>query len=361
MGDGTKKHGQRPIVDGEERAHELDRLIGTAADQRLPYGGGRRTAGQPETGPCYPQAGSGSQKCRRKPRRQLGDERGPGREPVARVVVQREQAAIEQRGAARLDDVADQSVGSGAPAENGVDPDGGGERQRQGRWLDRAARCRLQGGGEGPQRRRSRIILRRDRRVVGPPDEFDQELRAVWRRHVSERRERGCEAARERHFGDGAPWARAQRVRRAGERDDADSENVDNRKAPATGHHTPCRALFCTWREQKAKPNRGPGSIAAGPPRPAHRAAGGSQAAQAESQNAGRDAAASPPPMRWRRALGYNRRLQPVVVLPSCGSGGTGRRASLRSLLPQGSGGSNPLFRTTVKHLKLNDFVQAMM
>ena len=28
------------------------------------------------------------------------------------------------------------------------------------------------------------------------------------------------------------------------------------------------------------------------------------------------------------------------------GSGGTGRRASLRSLLPQGSGGSNPLFRT---------------
>ena len=31
---------------------------------------------------------------------------------------------------------------------------------------------------------------------------------------------------------------------------------------------------------------------------------------------------------------------------PSCGSGGTGRRASLRSLWPQGRGGSNPLFRT---------------
>ena len=31
---------------------------------------------------------------------------------------------------------------------------------------------------------------------------------------------------------------------------------------------------------------------------------------------------------------------------PSCGSGGIGRRASLRSLCPQGRGGSSPLFRT---------------
>ena len=34
---------------------------------------------------------------------------------------------------------------------------------------------------------------------------------------------------------------------------------------------------------------------------------------------------------------------------PSCGSGGTGRRASLRSLWPQGRGGSNPLFRTNLR------------
>src|SRR5687768_2399136 len=49
------------------------------------------------------------------------------------------------------------------------------------------------------------------------------------------------------------------------------------------------------------------------------------------------------------------RRVADCVILDSsasrsvpslCGSGGTGRRASLRSLLPQGSGGSNPLFRT---------------
>jgi hypothetical protein len=38
----------------------------------------------------------------------------------------------------------------------------------------------------------------------------------------------------------------------------------------------------------------------------------------------------------------------PADVIPStCGSGGTGRRASLRSLFPKGSGGSSPLFRTT--------------
>src|SRR5215471_3031343 len=36
-----------------------------------------------------------------------------------------------------------------------------------------------------------------------------------------------------------------------------------------------------------------------------------------------------------------------LVILPSCGSGGTGRRASLRSLWPQGREGSNPFFRTT--------------
>jgi hypothetical protein len=37
----------------------------------------------------------------------------------------------------------------------------------------------------------------------------------------------------------------------------------------------------------------------------------------------------------------------PADLIPStCGSGGTGRRASLRSLWPQGRGGSSPLFRT---------------
>jgi hypothetical protein len=42
--------------------------------------------------------------------------------------------------------------------------------------------------------------------------------------------------------------------------------------------------------------------------------------------------------------------LSPADVIPStCGSGGTGRRASLRSLFPKGSGGSSPLFRTTLR------------
>ena len=45
----------------------------------------------------------------------------------------------------------------------------------------------------------------------------------------------------------------------------------------------------------------------------------------------------------------YTFKFRPVVVHPSCGSGGTGRRASLRSLFSQESGGSNPLFRTTIK------------
>jgi hypothetical protein len=48
--------------------------------------------------------------------------------------------------------------------------------------------------------------------------------------------------------------------------------------------------------------------------------------------------------------------LQPgagILPIPAClfecGSGGIGRRASLRSLLPQGSGGSSPLFRTSLR------------
>jgi hypothetical protein len=45
----------------------------------------------------------------------------------------------------------------------------------------------------------------------------------------------------------------------------------------------------------------------------------------------------------------YNSKFQPVVFSSSCGSGGTGRRASLRSLWPQGRGGSNPLFRTNLQ------------
>ena len=45
-------------------------------------------------------------------------------------------------------------------------------------------------------------------------------------------------------------------------------------------------------------------------------------------------------------AFVYTWSFQPGVFIPSCGSGGTGRRASLRSLWPQGREGSNPFFRT---------------
>jgi hypothetical protein len=47
----------------------------------------------------------------------------------------------------------------------------------------------------------------------------------------------------------------------------------------------------------------------------------------------------------------------PADVIPStCGSGGTGRRASLRSLFPKGSGGSSPLFRTTQRSRRSANF-----
>ncbi len=37
------------------------------------------------------------------------------------------------------------------------------------------------------------------------------------------------------------------------------------------------------------------------------------------------------------------------TVLPSCGSGGIGRRTSLRGWRPQGRGGSSPFFRTSLR------------
>lgn len=46
------------------------------------------------------------------------------------------------------------------------------------------------------------------------------------------------------------------------------------------------------------------------------------------------------------RSLGYNAKFLPRDGSLLCGSGGIGRRASLRSLCPQGRGGSSPLFRT---------------
>jgi hypothetical protein len=55
-----------------------------------------------------------------------------------------------------------------------------------------------------------------------------------------------------------------------------------------------------------------------------------------------------------RRAREGSAILQsPADVIPStCGSGGTGRRASLRSLWPQGRGGSSPLFRTNARFVQ---------
>jgi hypothetical protein len=60
---------------------------------------------------------------------------------------------------------------------------------------------------------------------------------------------------------------------------------------------------------------------------------------------------------RWGRddgsRLGCGNRLQSMIPVgywcpSSCGSGGIGRRASLRSLWPQGREGSSPFFRTTL-------------
>ena len=46
--------------------------------------------------------------------------------------------------------------------------------------------------------------------------------------------------------------------------------------------------------------------------------------------------------------------LRSILLVPARGSGGIGRRASLRSLLEQSSGGSSPPFRTT---LHFNDLL----
>ena len=57
-------------------------------------------------------------------------------------------------------------------------------------------------------------------------------------------------------------------------------------------------------------------------------------------------ASRTPAARLFLRSPCYTSKFRPVVNTPSCGSGGTGRRASLRSLFSQESGGSNPLFRT---------------
>ena len=54
------------------------------------------------------------------------------------------------------------------------------------------------------------------------------------------------------------------------------------------------------------------------------------------------------------RNVGYTIRSVPIGILTTCGSGGTGRRASLRSWLEQSSGGSNPLFRTILRSYAIN-------
>ncbi len=53
------------------------------------------------------------------------------------------------------------------------------------------------------------------------------------------------------------------------------------------------------------------------------------------------------PPLEQGAAVPYNQSFLPAFSALQCGSGGIGRRASLRSLCPQGRGGSSPLFRTT--------------
>ena len=71
----------------------------------------------------------------------------------------------------------------------------------------------------------------------------------------------------------------------------------------------------------------------------------GADSAQ-EAQRAG----SRGPSAGWRKAtFSVYLLFLPALLVLQCGSGGTGRRASLRSLFPKGSEGSNPFFRTSIK------------
>ncbi|PYR94354.1 MAG: hypothetical protein DMF84_05960 [Acidobacteria bacterium] len=221
--DGGEKIREYPVALRDQRAHECFGVRRVAADERRPCGFRILAAGNAHGAVRDAEPRGGRHECGGMSRREVRNQARLAGEPRARLVIEREQPAVEERRAARAEDRPSQRTRRRVAVEDGVYPDRRGERQRQcvGRRVGCLACRRVETREQRPKGGFTRILLRRDRRSVCSADDLEEELAAVGRDGIVEDRQRGADAAGQRHLRQG-PWrGRRLSVRRTGDQENA--------------------------------------------------------------------------------------------------------------------------------------------
>ena len=244
--DGAKERREPALAGRHERAHEFGRLIGALIDERLPDRLRGWTTRNVHASRSDAQAGSSGEKRDGVSGRELGNQLRLTCKPRSRIVVQRQQANVEERRAARLHDGADKSLRGRTAGEHCAGPQLGREGQRK--LVDRSG----SGGGtvqlvdEGLDRALASVLPLAERHVVGAADELQEELRAVGRAFITDSGQRGPEPSGQGHLGESARLVGAPGARRADEHDRTDEDGVEYGKTPSADQGPPCSPLFCT-------------------------------------------------------------------------------------------------------------------
>ncbi len=199
---GADYHNLLAAVSREQRTHEIGRCFGSLPDKRPPRRHSRRAAWHLCARCRDAESWRGGEERGRAAGRQLREERRFALQPCTRVVVQRQQAAVEQRRIAGSQNPADEGLRRGSAPEDDLDPDPRGEREGKGVGRSGLRRGGLQLGEQRSQRNRPRIVVGTDGRVVSAADELGQEMRAVGGHPVADDRQRCAEAARQRDLRD---------------------------------------------------------------------------------------------------------------------------------------------------------------